>query len=193
MQQELHVRFMFGRMALLTHLSARRPMHTKSPETTIEYGTIANKNSIAKEVSIAKEDGIAKEDAIQPKRVVRPRISNRVHVVMIHASRYSFQGRARLASDVGVSRSTISRLINGQTSPSHSLVQSITDVLSLHLKRPLEPRDLFSADGRYPQPSGCLQSGCRGCLPETAFDGHGRRRTEWQNARPGDWSLAPEP
>lgn len=122
----------------------------------------------------------------------RPRLHNRVHVVMIHASRYSFQGRARLAADVGVSRSTISRLINGQTSPSHALVQSITDTLSTHLGRPLSPRDLFSPDGRYPERSGCLLSGCRGCFPEAAFDGHGRRRIEWLNARPGDWSLAPE-
>ncbi len=122
----------------------------------------------------------------------RPKLHNRVHVVMIHASRYSFQGRARLAADVGVSRSTISRLINGQTSPSHALVQSITDTLSTHLGRPLLPRDLFSPDGRYPERSGCLLSGCRGCFPEAAFDGNGRRRVEWLNARPGDWSLAPE-
>lgn len=125
-------------------------------------------------------------------RRTRPHLHNRVHTVMIHASRYSFQGRARLAADVGVSRSTISRLINGQTSPSHALVQSITDALSTHVGKPLSPRDLFSPDGRYPERSGCLLSGCRGCFPEAAFDGHGRRRVEWQNARPGEWSLAPD-
>jgi len=110
---------------------------------------------------------------------------------MVHISRYSFQGRARLAADVGVSRSTISRLINGQTSSSHALVQAVTDALAAGLKKPLAPRDVFSPDGRYPERSGCRLCSCGGCLPESAFDGHGRRRVEWLNARPGDWSLAP--
>ncbi len=121
----------------------------------------------------------------------RPRLHNRVQTVMVHISRYSFQGRARLAADVGVSRSTISRLINGQTSSSHALVQAVTDALSAGLKKPLAPRDLFSSDGCYPERSGCRLCSCGGCLPESAFDVHGRRRVEWLNARPGDWSLAP--
>lgn len=122
----------------------------------------------------------------------RPRLHNRVQTVMVHISRYSFQGRARLAADVGVSRSTISRLINGQTSSSHALVQAVTDALAAGLKKPLAPRDLFSPDGCYPERSGCRLCSCGGCLPESAFDGHGRRRVEWLNASPGDWSLAPE-
>ena len=122
----------------------------------------------------------------------RPRLHNRVQTVMVHISRYSFQGRARLAADVGVSRSTISRLINGQTSSSHALVQAVTDALSAGLKKPLAPRDLFSPDGCYPERSGCRLCLCNGCLPESAFDVHGRRRIEWLNACPGDWSLAPE-
>ena len=126
-------------------------------------------------------------------RRARLRLHNRVQTVMVHVSRYSFQGRARLASDAGVSRSTISRMINGQTSPSHALVQAVTEALSVHLKKPLVPRDLFSHDGFYHERSGCRLSGCTGCLPETAFDGHGRRRAEWLNARPGDWSLSQNP
>ena len=123
----------------------------------------------------------------------RPRLHNRVQTVMVHVSRYSFQGRARLAADAGVSRSTISRMINGQTNPSHALVQAVTDALAVHLKKPLVPRDLFTSDGFYHERSGCRLSGCTGCLPEAAFDGHGRRRVEWVNARPGDWSLSPDP
>ena len=126
-------------------------------------------------------------------RRARLRLHNRVQTVMVHVSRYSFQGRARLASDAGVSRSTISRMINGQTSPSHALVQAVTEALSVHLKKPLVPRDLFSHDGFYHERSGCRLSGCTGCLPEMAFDGHGRRRAEWLNARPGDWSLSQNP
>lgn len=124
--------------------------------------------------------------------LTRPRLHNRIQTVMVHVSRYSFQGRARLAADVGVSRSTISRLINGQTSSSHTLVQAVTDALSARLGKPLVPRDLFSPDGYYPECSGCRLCACRGCLPEAAFDGHGRRRVEWQNAIPGDWSLTPQ-
>jgi len=122
----------------------------------------------------------------------RPRLHNRVQTVMVHISRYSFQGRARLAVDVGVSRSTISRLINGQTSSSHALVQAVTDALSAGLKKPLAPRDLFSPDGSYPERSGCRLCSCAGCLPENAFDVHGRRRVEWLNASPGDWSVVPK-
>ena len=125
-------------------------------------------------------------------RRTRPRLHNRVQTVMVHVNRYSFQGRARLAADAGVSRSTISRMINGQTSPSHALVQAVTDALATHLKRPLVPRDLFSHNGCYHERSGCRLSGCTGCLPEMAFNGHGRRRVEWLNARPGDWSLSPD-
>ena len=134
-----------------------------------------------------KEPAFAKKD-----QLARPRLYNRVQTVMVHISRYSFQGRARLAADVGVSRSTISRLINGQTSSSHALVQAVTDALSAGLKKPLAPRDLFSLDGSYPERSGCRLCSCGGCLPESAFDAHGRRRVEWLNASPGDWSLAPE-
>ena len=144
-----------------------------------------------------RREGRAEKGAIGSEvtasRRARPRLHNRVQTVMVHVSRYSFQGRARLAADAGVSRSTISRMINGQTSPSHALVQAVTDALSVHLKKPLAPRDLFSHDGSYHERSGCRLSGCTGCLPETAFDSHGRRRVEWLNARPGDWSLSQNP
>jgi transcriptional regulator with XRE-family HTH domain len=121
------------------------------------------------------------------------RLHNRVDAVMNHVSRYQFEGRARLATDVGVSRSTISRMLNGQTTPSYALVQKVTAALSRHLGRPLAPNDLFSPSGFYEERSACRLSGYRGYLPEQAFDGRGRRRPEWRDARPGDWSLAPEP
>lgn len=120
-------------------------------------------------------------------------LHNRVDAVMNHVSRYQFEGRARLATDVGVSRSTISRMLNGQTTPSYDLIQRVTVAVSRHLGKILAPDDLFSPSGFYAQRSACRLSDCRGCLPEQAFDGRGRRRPEWQDARPGDWSLAPEP
>ena len=144
--------------------------------------------SVKGSVKRSKQEAIADTS---PRRA-RPRLHNRVQTVMVHVSRYSFQGRARLAADAGVSRSTISRMINGQTSPSHALVQAVTEALAVHLKKPLVPRDLFSPDGCYSERSGCRLSGCTGCLPEAAFDLHGRRRVEWLNAHPGDWSLSPD-
>jgi len=138
-----------------------------------------------------QEQSLTKQVVLKSNLPARPRLHNRVQTVMVHISRYSFQGRARLAADVGVSRSTISRLINGQTSSSHALVQAVTDALSAGLNKPLAPRDLFSPDGCYPERSGCRLCSCGGCLPESAFDVHGRRRVEWLNASPGDWSLSP--
>jgi len=122
-----------------------------------------------------------------------PRLHNRVDAVMNHVSRYQFEGRARLAADVGVSRSTVSRMLNGNTTPSYALVQKVTAALSEHLAKPLDISDLFSPSGFYEERSACRLAGCRGCLPEAAFDGRGRRRPEWRDAQPGDWSLAPLP
>lgn len=128
----------------------------------------------------------------EPSLPHRSPLHNRVQTLMIHTSRYAFQGQARLAADVHVSRSTISRMLHGKTCPSYCLVQAVTGALSKHLKRPLQPCDLFSLDGCYPERSGCALAGCRGCLPEDAYDSHGNRKPEWENARPGDWSRSPE-
>lgn len=109
---------------------------------------------------------------------------------MIHAPRYSFQGQARLACDAGVSRSTISRLLGGRINPSFRLAQAVTAALEKSLKRPLDPREVLSPDGTYPTPSGCELAGCRGCMPEEAYDKEGRLRPEYRDLRPGDWSLS---
>ena len=121
----------------------------------------------------------------------RRRHENRLGVVLAHTSRYAFEPQARLAKDVGVSRSTISRLMSGQSRPSFELVQRITAALERALKRSLDPRELFSPDGTYPTRSGCALCGCRGCLPEEAYDRWGRLRPAFQNQKPGDWTLAP--
>ncbi|MDQ2687672.1 MAG: helix-turn-helix domain-containing protein [Armatimonadota bacterium] len=109
---------------------------------------------------------------------------------MVHAPRYSFQGQARLAADAGVSRSTISRLISGRINPSYRLAQAVTDALEKHLKRPLDLRELLSPDGAYPTASGCALAGCRGCMPEEAYDAEGNLKPEYRDQRPGHWSLA---
>lgn len=119
-------------------------------------------------------------------------VHNRVQIVMIHTSRYAFQGQARLAADAGVSRSTISRLLSGKISPTYRLAQAVTAALAQHLKRPLQPGEVFSPTGEYDECSGCALSGCNGCLPEDAYDSRGNLRPAWKNARPGDWSRALE-
>lgn len=116
---------------------------------------------------------------------------NRVKILMAHALKYGFQGQARLATDAGVSRSTISRLISGRINPSFRLAQAVTSALEMRLKRPLSVRELLSPDGTYPTASGCELAGCRGCMPEEAYDVQGDLRPEFRAMRPGDWTLSP--
>ena len=125
-------------------------------------------------------------------RAARPILHNRIPAVMVHVSRYAFEGQARLAADVGVSRSTISRFLRGHTLPSYALVEAVARALSARAGRPLAPRELVSFDGTYPTPSTCALVGCRGCLPEQAYDSHGELLPEWREAKPGDWSRFPE-
>lgn len=117
---------------------------------------------------------------------------NRVQMVMLHTTRYAFEGQEKLAHDAGVSPSAISRLLSRKAAPSLRLAQAVTDALSCTLGVPLKTSDLFSQDGSYSQPSACELSGCRGCLPEWAYDHKGRRLPQWANAKPGDWSLSPQ-
>lgn len=88
---------------------------------------------------------------------------NRLRLVMAHTTRYAFKGEARLASDAGVSKSAVSRLVNGLSSPSFAVVSAIAHALEKRLGRPLDPRELVSFNGRYPTPSACALCGCRGC------------------------------
>ena len=117
-------------------------------------------------------------------------IQNRVPVLLVHIPRLSIRGQARLAAEVGVSRSTISRLVSGRINPSYRLARGVTDALERLLGKPLDMREVFSTDGTYLTASGCALCRCNGCLPEEAFDADGNLKTEWQSARPGNWSLA---
>lgn len=114
--------------------------------------------------------------------------SNRLRAVLLHIPWYSIEGFARLASDVGVSRSTISRLISGKQHPSFYLAQSIADAVAFRLGRPMPPRELFSADNSFPTGSVCELCGCGGCLPPEAYDERSDRlKPAWKKAKPGDW------
>ena len=117
-------------------------------------------------------------------------IQNRVSVLLVHIPKFSIQGQARLAAEVGVSRSTISRLVHGRINPSYRLARGVTDVLERMLGKPLDMREVFSTDGTYLTPSGCALCRCHGCLPDRAWDQDGSLKPGWEDARPGEWSLA---
>ena len=118
-------------------------------------------------------------------------VGNRLYAVLLHVPFYSFEGPSRLASDVGVSRSTICRLMRGTTNPSYRLVEKVTAAISQRMGKPIDARDLFATDNTYPTASACGLCGCRGCLPPWAWDERrDRLRPEWEGAKPGDWSVS---
>ncbi len=121
-----------------------------------------------------------------------PRNHNRIRAILLHTSRYAFEGQARLAADVGVSRSTICRLASGRSAPSYRLVQGVTLALEKALGKSLDAREIFSPDGTYPTASCCALCGCRnGCFPDEAFDAKGNLKPGWRDMQPGDWSVSP--
>ena len=129
-------------------------------------------------------------------KVNTSQVHNRILALMAHTNRYAFKGESRLAMDAGVSKSAVCRLLNGQSSPSFALVSSLTRALEPHLHRGLEgrrldPHELISLDGTYPTASACQLAGCKGCLPAEAYDEQNRLRPEFQNMKPGQWSLSP--
>lgn len=113
---------------------------------------------------------------------------NRIAAVMAHTTRYAFRGGPRLASDAGLSRSALNRLINGLTSPTFASVYGITKALERQLDKQLDPRELVSLDGNYPTSSVCQLVGCKGCLPDEAYDENERIKPEYSGVRPGRWS-----
>ena len=126
------------------------------------------------------------------RKLRRATLQNRIHACLVHISRYSFEGQARLAKDAGVSRSTISRFLRGHTQPSYALVEAVAGALSARAGRRLDPRELVTFDGTYPTGSTCGLLGCSGCLLEIAYDGDGCLRAEWHGALPGERCRFPE-
>jgi DNA-binding XRE family transcriptional regulator len=122
-------------------------------------------------------------------RQERQPVQNRVRVLLVHIPKLSIRGQARLAAEVGVSRSTISRLVNGRINPSYRLARGVTSALERMLGYPLDMRDVFSTDGTYLTPSGCGLCRCPGCLPDEAYDSEDNLHPAWRGQQPGDWSM----
>jgi hypothetical protein len=112
---------------------------------------------------------------------------NRIWAVMQHTTRYSFEGQARLAADAGVSKSAVSRLLSGESVTSYPVILAVVSSLERHLGRKLDLREVISTDDTYPTFSVCRLVGCKGCLPEEAYDDEGNRTAAFAGVNPGDW------
>lgn len=116
-----------------------------------------------------------------------PTMCNRIRALMQHVPRYSFKGFSRLAADAGISKSAVSRVVRCKACPSYALVVRIVGALERQLGRKLDLRDVVRIDGSYPTPFTCDVVGCNGCLPEWAYNEHGRLKPEYAAVRPGEW------
>jgi len=112
---------------------------------------------------------------------------NRVAAIMAHTLRYAFKGRSRLAVDCGISKSAISRLLNGRSKPTLHVVLRVTDALERELGRSLNVREIFSETGNYPTTFVCSLVGCPGCLPAQAVTEDGPT-PRYRGMEPGFWT-----
>jgi len=114
---------------------------------------------------------------------------------MLHINWYLSSGRARLAAEAGVSRSSLSRVLSGQRGPSFSFAWKVTQAVERRLTRlwkgtgregtRLDPCELFSLDGSYPTPAVCALCGCPGCRVGRTWEQEQARRWEQQQAGHG--------
>jgi transcriptional regulator with XRE-family HTH domain len=116
------------------------------------------------------------------------RCHNRVGALMVHCARYSFRGTSRLAADAGLAKSTVSQLVRGKSHPLYSTLLAVVKCLESQLGRTLDLREVFSTDGQYPTPFVCELTGCRGCLPDSAYSKDGTRKERSLAIEPGTWT-----
>lgn len=120
-------------------------------------------------------------------------LTHRLREILWHIPWYGFKTQARLAQDSGVSPAAISRLIRGESQPSLLIALRLTQALSRRLGRPLDIGEVFSLDGIYPTPSVCELTGCRRCLPPSAYDQADQIRPEYKAVQAGQWSMPNTP
>jgi len=117
------------------------------------------------------------------------KVYTRLPEILAHLSAFTFQPQARLAKEVGVAPSTISRLINGKVSPSPQLVQRVQQVLDTQIGRPIPTREWLSLDTTWPTPYICKVVGCPGCLPEQAYYSDDSLKPAFWHIAPGTWTV----
>ena len=91
------------------------------------------------------------------------KVHNRVLILMAHTTRYAFRGQSRLARDAGISKSAISRLVTGQSSPLFITVTRMATALEKVIGKRIDPRELITEDNAYPTRTICQFVGCKGC------------------------------
>lgn len=73
----------------------------------------------------------------------RPKV-NRLKDTLAEIPEYWFHGPQRaFARDAGVTESTLSRILRGETNPRYEDICRIVDLLEKKLKRKIDPRDVF--------------------------------------------------
>ncbi len=113
--------------------------------------------------------------------------------VMMHITRYSFDGSARLAEDAQVTRSSISRILSGKMNPSFVMVARITGAIEEQLGFQIDPRDLISEAGAFRTPYVCEALHCGNCLPDIAHDDSDRLSPQYKAILPGKWVTSESP
>lgn len=126
------------------------------------------------------------DEAAPPHQPLQGLLHHRVREVAWHIPWYGFKTQARLAHDSGISPSTVSRLLRGQELPSLLVALRLTDALSHRLGRALDVGQVFSLDGLYSR-SVCDLTGCRSCLPPTAYDRDDNFLAPAPGAPSGQW------
>jgi transcriptional regulator with XRE-family HTH domain len=134
-----------------------------------------------------------KEERRDMQSPLRHNLHKRIRAIMVHTKDYGSKGPGRLAKDAGVSRSTVTRFLKGESTPSVYMVLALLNALEGQLGREVDLRELISLDGTYPTPSVCDLMGCPGCLPPEAHNEDGTTKPEYQHMKGGEWSVTPQP
>ena len=174
--------------SVATPARAQRPM--------LAEPSIVAQQSIAADSSLSSHVDSAKNPQHQQRKkypgAQAHQVQHRIGAVMAHVPWYAFKSQARLAADLGFSKSAVSRLLSGECTPSLALACALTQTLEKRLGRKLDMRELFSPDGTYPTASACQLVGCSNCLPPDAYDKDDNLRSEYKNVQAGQWSVAPQ-
>ena len=116
-------------------------------------------------------------------------LHRRIWAIMVHVPRYQSFGPSRLARDSGLARSTVTRFLSGESTPSVYMVLALLSAIEKQMGRHIDLRELISIDGNYPTPSACKLMGCKGCLPPEAHNRDCTTKPEYSHMKGGEWSV----
>jgi hypothetical protein len=119
--------------------------------------------------------------------------SHRLSDFFSHIPRYWDDAGTRLAIDAGISPSAIYHLMKGRWTPTYRVAIGITEAIGRQLGRELHTSEIFTFTGRFRTPSVCELCGCKGCLPEAAYNEDGTRKAQYRHLKGGDWHMAQQP